>query len=366
MNGRLLSLDAYRGGIIIAMVLVNCPGGDINYKMLTHAEWNGWTFTDLIAPGFLWVIGISMVFALQRRMKEVSNRREIFKHILFRSFLIFIIGIVLQLIDTYDHPDMYSTFKYMDILQRIAISYLIAATLYVTTGIRGHAVWAFAGPLIYWILLLSIPVPGIGAGRLDPVGNAASYIDFLLLGQHGGNPHSLLSLLTSTATISFGVLTGYLLKLDFSNRKKTVWILLVGVGLVLLGEIAGQWIPLNRRLWTPSFVFLTAGISTITFCAFFWLIEVTHYRKWTTPFVVFGLNPILIFSFSELGRILANKKGVTLEDGRWHSLWDCVYRMLFLKIADPVNASLLFSLTYVFIFLIFGYVMYRKGWIVKI
>jgi predicted acyltransferase len=299
-------------------------------------------------------------------MESSCNYAQVYIHILRRSLIIFFIGFALTIIEFYDSHYAWSTFKYMGVLQRIGVSYLLAAALFVSKGVRGHAIWIFVGPLIYWLLLLFVSVPGFGAGNLEPAGNAASYIDVALLGQHGGNPHSLLSLLTTTATISFGVLTGHQLKMDNLGRNTTMWMLLIGVGLVLMGEIAGQWLPVNRRLWTPSFVLLTAGVSTLTFCAFFWIIEVVNFRKWTKPFVVFGRNPILIFSFSEFGRIVAGKGGITLADGHWISYWDYAYRMSFLKIASPINASLLFSITYVFIFFILGNVLYRKACFVHI
>ena len=366
-KSRLLSLDAFRGAVIMSMVLVNSPGdGYVRYRMLTHAAWNGWTFTDLIAPAFLWIIGLSMIFSLQKRMDKGSELSGLIVHIFRRSLIIFFIGVALNLFEIYGSPDKWLVIQYMGVLQRIGASYLFAAMLFVTAGIRGHVVWVFAGPVIYSLLLLLVPVPGVGAGMLNPVGNAASYIDDLILGQHGGAPHTLLTLLDTTATISFGVLSGYLLKVATSFQKKTLWLLAAGVGLVLMGEIVGQWMPINRRLWTPSFVLLTSGISTVTFCFFFWVVEVAQYRKWTKPFVIYGLNPILIFIFPEIGRILANKKGVTLEDGNWLSLWDYTYRMLFLKVADPINASLLFSVTCVLITFVFAHALYRKGWVIKI
>ena len=364
---RLLSLDAFRGAVIIAMILANAPGdGYVRYGMLTHAVWNGWTFVDLIAPAFLWIIGLAMVFSFQRRMEEGTNLSRLSLHIFRRSLIIFLIGIVLNLCEIYQSPDKWSIIKYMGVLQRIGISYLFTAMLFIIAGIRGHVVWVIAGPLIYTLLILFVPVPGAGTGVLEPVGNAASYIDDLILGQHGGLPHTLLSLFDSTTTMSFGVLVGYLLKIETSLQKKTFWLLASGAGLILLSELTNQWMPINRRLWTPSFVFLTAGISTITFCALYWLVEIAGYRKWTKPLVVFGLNPIIIIFFSELIRLLASKKGVVMEDGSWLSLWDYAYRMLFMRIADPANASLLFSMTCVLIFYVFSRVLYSRGWVIKI
>ena len=179
MNRRLQSLDALRGIIIIYMVLVNCPGDEwLRYSILTHAVWDGWTISDLVAPGFLWVMGLSLPFALHRRMALSGKSREIFIYILRRSLIIFLIGMALNFILIYDSPDKWSIIEFTGILQRIGISYLIAAMLFVTTGIRGHMIWIIAGPLLYWVLATSISVPGFGTGRFDPEGNVASYIDF--------------------------------------------------------------------------------------------------------------------------------------------------------------------------------------------
>ena len=364
---RLYSLDASRGLLIVHMVMGNSPGNwKFTYPVLTHLAWNGLSVADVVPAGFLWLMGVCMPFVLQRRLDHVNRSGNIYVYILRRSAIIFLIGFALNVVEGLGSPTLWTDIKILGVLQRIGLSYLIAALLFVTTGLRGHVVWIFTGQLVYWLISSFIAVPGFGAGNLSQEGNAAAYIDFLLLGRHGGNPHSLLSLLTATVTISYGILTGFMLRSVSSGQRRLLLLFLVGAALLSLGEFAGQWMPINRRLWTPSFVTATAGMLTMLICTFHMFIDVLNYRKWAMPLVVFGLNPLFIFSFSELGRLLTSKKGVTLADGRWFSLWDYIYRMFFLRLASPLNASLLQSTAYAFVFFLLATAMYRKGLFIKI
>ena len=367
LERRLLSLDIFRGCIIVAMLLVNNPGENgTSYRMLTHAAWNGYTFADVIAPGFLWVIGISMVFALRRRLIRGEKKYRIFINIIRRSVVIYFLGMAINLLLVYDQENIWSTLNYSGVLQRIAAAYLISGTIYLVAGLKGQIIWILTGCTLYWFLINTISVPGFGNGDLNLEGNVAFYLDNLILGDHSEPGHSIMSLLTSTATISIGVLTGAVLNTKLDERKKCWLLLAISLSLLLTGEVLGLWIPINRRLWTPSFTLLTAGLNTMAFTAIFWLVEVKEYKAWGKFFVIFGLNPIIIFVLSEALRIMAGKKGIVTSNGHWISLWHWVYQAIFLNIASPMNASLMFAVTYVLIFSLLAFVMKQRGWIVKV
>src|SRR5262245_19283500 len=213
---RLLSLDVFRGVTIAAMVLVNNPGTwSAVYWPLGHAEWHGWTPTDLIFPFFLFIVGVSITLALGRRQTAGDPRGTLTRRALRRSAIIFALGLTLNTVSTLGYGDGLDTVRIMGVLQRIALCYLAAALLYLWSDWRTQAGVAAALLLGYWGLLALVPVPGFGAGDLDKVGSLTAWLDRLILGQHiwGGSkvydPEGLLSTLPSIATTLAGVLGGH-------------------------------------------------------------------------------------------------------------------------------------------------------------
>ena len=142
--------------------------------------------------------------------------------------------------------------------------------------------------------------------------------------------------------------------------------MIVGLCLIAVGEVLGRWIPINRRLWTPSFTYLMGGMLMITLGIFYWVIDVKEKRKWVGPFSILGANAIVAFTFSEIGRILLQKVGFSQENGQWLSIWESIYKSFFLKIANPIQASFLFAFTYVMVFFLISYLMYRKNLMIRI
>jgi len=298
-SDRLLSLDAFRGITIAGMLLVN-NSGYYTYEQLDHAYWNGLTFADIIAPFFIWIIGVAMVFSLNKRLEQGIDRKTLLLQILRRSVFLFVIGIVLYNFPSYD----LSSIRVTGVLQRIAICYLIGGSIYLYTKFKGQAIWIVGLVLGYWLVITYLPVPGVGMGTLEKENNIAGYVDSLLLKGHlftsHWDPDGILSTVSSVATVLFGVITGQLLMSKNSQTQKTIIVFLGGIGLCCAGLILNNWVPINKTLWTGSFVFFTAGLALMIFSVFYFLIDVRKHKKWFTPLVIYGVNPIIIYFLSTI------------------------------------------------------------------
>ncbi len=219
---RLISLDVFRGATMALMVLVNDPGdGAHAYAPLQHSDWNGWTLTDTVFPSFLWIVGVAITLSLGKRLAAGVPRSRLFAQAFRRAAILYVLGLIV-----YAYPLNLSTQRLLGVLQRIAICYLIAAAIYLTTGIRGQIVWIVSLLAVYWILMTLVPVPGYGAGDLAVGHNFSNYIDSIVLGAHNyqwtktWDPEGLVSTLPSIATALFGIMAGHILRLrrDLSER----------------------------------------------------------------------------------------------------------------------------------------------------
>lgn len=356
-TGRLLSLDVFRGITMAAMVLVNNPGGPGAYAPLHHAAWNGWTFTDTIFPSFLWMVGVALTLSFARRCADGANRGRLLLHALRRSAILYAIGVFIYL---YPHFD-FATMRVLGVLQRIAICYLIAAAVYLFTGVRGQIACILIVIATYWVLMTRYPVPGYGPGHLDLAGNFAHYVDRIVLGGHnyGGrtwDPEGIVSTLPAIATALFGVLTGTILRARRSLAENTSAVLAFGVALLTAGAVMNTWMPINKQLWTPSFAVFMAGISTLAFGVCLWAFDVRGYRgPWTRAFVIFGQNAIAIYVFSEL-------LDPTLEIThiRPHIMAD------FSAFLSQANASLAWALLNVLASFILAWYLNRRHWLIRL
>ncbi|NNM04539.1 MAG: hypothetical protein HKO65_05500 [Gemmatimonadetes bacterium] len=225
-----------------------------------------------------------------------------------------------------------------------------------------------AGLLLgYWALMTLAPVPGYGAGDLSPDGNLAAYLDRLILGGSlwagTWDPEGLLSTLPAIATTLLGIFTGEWLQSDRSNPVKLAG--LVGTGLlgVVSGLLWGLVFPINKALWTSSYVLFTAGAGLLLLSVFFWIMEEVEYRAWAKPFVVYGMNAIAVFVASGL---VAKQMGLIRVGSEGESLKVWVYENLFVSWAGPLNGSLAFALTYVMIWLAIMWILYRRRIFIKI
>ncbi len=362
---RLVSLDAFRGLAIAAMILVNNPGTWANiYPPLAHAEWHGWTPTDLIFPFFLFIVGVSMTFSFAKRLEE-GDRSHLYRQIFRRSAIIYGLGLLLSAFPDFDLGNL----RYVGVLPRIAVVYL-ATSLIVLNLSRRAQVWVFVGLLVsYWGVMKWVPVPGFGAGDLTPEGNLSGWIDSVLLPgrlyQGTWDPEGLLSTFPAIATALSGVFTGYWLR-SGRDRVQIARGLAVAGGLAMAaGLVWGLWFPINKNLWTSSYVLFSSGAALACLALCYWLIDVRGHGKWAPPAVVFGVNAIAVFMLSGLvARLMirihvpADPDPITLK--QW------LYETLFASWASPTNASLAFALTYLLLWWALMALLYRRKIFIKI
>ncbi len=307
-QGRVMSIDALRGfdmfwilrgeAMFIAFfgMYQNPVAGEI-VRQLRHSKWTGFTFYDLIAPLFLFVIGLSMPFSISKRLERGEDRGDLWKHIIRRTIVLFLLGLVFNNILDFN----FTEFRPMGVLQRIALCYAIAAAIVMTHTIRGQILWTVGLLLFDWAVMTLVPVPGVGAGILTPEGNLAGYIDRLILpGKlccYGfGDNEGLLSTLSCTTAVTFGALCGHYLRISqHTPQRKTLMFLSAGVILLLIGELWNLVYPINRLLWSASYMVYSVGWSLLIFAVFYWIIDVKGWRKWSFPFMIIGMNAITIY-----------------------------------------------------------------------
>jgi len=364
---RVVSLDAFRGATMALMVLVNTPGdyGHV-YAPLEHSQWNGWTPTDVVFPSFMWIIGVAMTIALTRRLAAGVSRSRIFSQACRRAATLYVLGLVVYAYPNFD----LSTQRLFGVLQRIAICYLIATAIYLTTNIRGQIIWILSLLGGYWLLMTLVPVPGYGAGRLDVEGNFAHYIDRIVLGAHNyaytktWDPEGIVSTLPAIATVLFGVMAGHILRIERTLTQRVAWLFAAGVLLLAVGQVCNIWLPINKKLWTSSFSLFMAGLDFVIFAAMVWLVDVRGYKRFTKPLVIMGMNAITVYMVSELLDQVLNAIHVT--SGGQSVTLHAWLGGLFGAVASPYNASLLFAIAYTLLMYLVAYVMYRRGWFVRV
>lgn len=372
--GRLLSLDAFRGLTVAGMILVNNPGdwGHV-YAPLLHAHWNGWTPTDLIFPFFLFIVGVSITYALGRE-KGVKEEGEVVGKIVRRSLVLFGLGLFLNLFPRFD----FATFRIPGVLQRIALVYGVCSLIFLKTDTR-QQIWIMLGALVsYWLLMTVVPVPGVGYPNLEPETNLGAWLDRTLMGDHlyratrVWDPEGLLSTLPAIGNGLLGILTGTWLRSDRPPTEKVAWLFTAGILTWFGGEIWNLFFPYNKALWTSSYVLLTSGLAMIGLALCYWLIDVQGqkrpvFRRWATPFVAFGVNAITVFFLSGLiPRILSIIK-VSRADGTEQGAREWMYQTGIVPFfSSPYNASLAGALTFLAIWFGILYWMYRKQIIIKV
>jgi predicted acyltransferase len=359
---RLRSLDAFRGLAIAGMILVNNPGSwSYVYPPLDHAPWHGWTPTDLVFPLFLVAVGVSLTFSFGRRLREGATRTGLFRKIVTRSLFLTLIGVALNFIPSFD----VHTLRYSGVLQRIGLVYFVAASLYLVLAPRALAVLGAALLVGYWLAMTLVPVPGYGPGVLEPIGNLAQYIDSHLLAGHmwkaDWDPEGFLSTVPAVVSCLMGIHAGLTLQRAEAPEARTARLALSGFGALVLGWLWSFWFPINKSLWTSSYVLFTGGLALLILAILYWWIDIRRRRAWSTPLCVFGVNALLAFVLSGLlARLLiAWKIGDTSARG-----W--IYEHWFASWAGPLNGSLVFALAYVVLWYLVLLVLDKRGWYVKL
>lgn len=366
-SGRLLSLDIFRGMTIAGMILVNTPGnwGAI-YGPLEHAEWNGWTPTDLIFPFFLFIVGVAMTFSFGRTLASGITRQRAFGRAARRAAVIVLLGLVLGSFPWIGYN--YAHIRFPGVLQRIGVAFLLATPVYLWAGRRGRVGVTVSLLLGYWAAVMLIPVPGVGAGVLEPGKDLGAWIDRAIFGtQHlwkqsrTWDPEGLLSTFPAVATVLLGSFAGEWLRSERSGGAKTRGLVAAGVVGVAVGLAWQPFFPINKSLWTSSYVVFTAGMALLLLALCYWLADVREYRRWGRPFEVFGVNAIAVFFLSNLVEIIINRVRVgDMPLKRWLNV------TLLNPYLSPRNASLAFATGVVLFWLAVMWVFYRKKIFIKV
>ena len=359
---RVLSLDTMRGFTIAAMILVNFPGSEeYVFPTLQHTKWNGLTFTDLIAPVFLFIVGVSITFAYSRRLEENSLKTELYRKIIIRSLKIFAVGMFLNLLPNFDFPNL----RYTGTLHRIAIVFLCCAMLFLNTNWK-QQVYIGAGILIlYWLAMTLIPTPGMGKVMLEPGNNLAAWIDQQYLPgkmwQGNWDPEGILSTFPSIVSGISGMLAGRLLLSELSPNEKVNYLTTTGLFLAAAGYFWGLTFPVNENLWTSSFVLVTSGFASMLLGALYFLMDILDKKRGTKAGVIFGANAIAVYVLADILALLfyiSSFGGKTLNQHFVDNLISTGF--------DPVLASLMYALLFVLINFIPAYMLYRKRIFIKL
>src|SRR5271170_4232723 len=377
---RLLSLDFLRGLTIAFMILVNNNGSEhLAYWPLKHSAWNGFTPTDLVFPTFLFLVGVAIVFSTAARLAQGASKQTIFLHTVRRTVILYLLGL---LVNSFPYFNLH-TMRFYGVLPRIAICYFVMATLYlISPGWRDKAALLVAALIGYWLLMRFIPVPGYGLpGRdvplLDHDGNLTAWIDRQIfsaphLYERTRDPEGLLSTIPALGTALIGMLTGLWLRTSHSLAEKARGIAIAGISGVLLGGLWNFWFPLNKKLWTSSFVLFAAGLGLLLLALSIWIVDLRGARENSVdpakrtrsfmPLLVFGMNAISAYILSELlSSVLSN---IHVAPGVDVTQW--AYRSILHVIPDAAFASLLYSLAFVAVCWVPMYVLYRRRIFLKI
>nr|WP_315156604.1 DUF5009 domain-containing protein [uncultured Flavobacterium sp.] len=399
---RLISLDVFRGLTILLMTIVNNPGSWATiYPPLQHAEWHGCTPTDLVFPFFIFIMGAAISFAMPAKTYDSTTFNKIFTRSLrmvclgiffnfFSSIQLFgldgiplmigrllitaLVGyalmgnfdaklktylavsiFIIYMILAYSGIETYQSVRLPGVLQRIGIVYFIASLLYLKTTQRTQLLTAIGILLGYWAIMTLIPAPGFEITNLERGTNLAAWADNILLKGHmwesskTWDPEGILSTIPAIATGIIGLLIGQLLNSNLLKTEKAKRMFLIGVILIVLGQIWNIIFPINKALWTSSYVLYTAGLATLTLSVLYYLIDIADYKKGIKLFQIWGVNPMIVFFLSQIVPqsmamvSLPNPKNPTEQI----NLWDCLYTFKVLPFFDnPMTASLTFALLY--------------------
>jgi len=396
---RLLALDAFRGLTVAGMLLVNDPGswGHI-FPPLEHAAWNGWTPTDLIFPFFLFIVGITTSLSISARRARGDTDGDVVHQILRRGAIIIVLGLLVSWFPFFTWGSMAGvadpsiTDRIRDrllhvrgpgILQRIGLVYIVVALIALRTSVRTQLICA-AGILVgYWALLTLVPVPDSGKpgwAVLDqPPATLAAWIDRLMLdwsawgwGNHSWaltktwDPEGPLSTVPAIATTLLGAVAGRWIAGPRPLADRLAGLLSAGAIAAAAGCAWGWIFPINKNLWTSSFVLLTAGLGALTLGVCIWLIDGLGTRRWATPLVIFGVNPIVAFVGSDvMARLIYSVVTVPSATGPV-PLETVIYRSGFASWLDPRIASLAFAISFVLLWLAVLTVLYKRHIFVKV
>jgi predicted acyltransferase len=374
---RMLALDVFRGMTVAGMLLVNDPGTwSAIYPPLEHAPWNGWTPTDLIFPFFLFIAGVTTHLSLTARRAAGAGDPELMRQIIRRGALIVLFGLVVAAFPFYP-VTRFTHIRIPGVLQRIGIAYMCAALLTLRTTLKQQVLILVALLYGYWFAMTLLPVPGamggIGANLLnDPSRTLAAWTDRFLLGGHlwinsvTWDPEGPLSTIPAIGTAMLGVMAGRWLSQRRPLDERLNGLFAVGALGMVVGLVWHWSFPINKSLWTSSYVVFTAGMACVAIATISWITDVRGRTKWTRPFVIYGTNPIIAFMGSGMmARLIYTLWKVDFQ-GKPTPVESVVYQTVFASWLEPRNASLAFACTFVLFWFVILWALWRKNIIFKV
>ncbi|OSO93310.1 DUF5009 domain-containing protein [Cylindrospermopsis raciborskii CENA303] len=374
---RLISLDVFRGLTIAMMIIANMAGvvPDV-YPFLSHALWNGCTPTDLVYPFFLFIVGVAMSFSLSKYSLESKLDKFVYFNLCRRAVILFTLGLLLngfwnQGVGSFDLQSL----RVMGVLQRISLAYLVASLIVLKFPEKTQ--WALAGILLifYWLTMMYIPVPDYGAGMLTREGNFGAFIDRLIIAKphlyagdgfnFRGDPEGLFSTIPAIVNVLFGYFAGQWMRKSTINSHTSMDLVLWGLCSLVVGMIWDGLFPINKKLWTSSYVLFSTGWGLVFLAACYDLIEVRKIKRWSKGFEIIGLNAIALFVAS----VFLIKVTVKLKIGEGEnaiSVYNWIYRNLFASWVGNTNGSFLFALATLLLWYGLAFFMYRQRWFIKV
>ncbi len=376
-SNRLVSLDVFRGITILGMIMVNNPGTwSAMYGPLRHADWHGWTPTDLIFPFFLFIVGVAIVYANAGKLSKGISKSELVTSAGKRSLILFGLGLFMAAYPVFTFDPEFGfragldKLRIMGVLQRIAVCYFAATIIFLYFKPRAMFIWLFSFVVVYWLAMTFIPVPVHGAGLFDDkINNLAAYIDRAVLGEHmwvgtgrQWDPEGFLSTFPAISTTLIGVWAGLILRnKEYDETRKVAELMIVGSLLIVLGYVWDWHFPINKGIWSSSYAVFTGGQGMVGLALCYWFVDVKGQKSWTQPFVVYGVNAITVFVMSGLiARTLGIFQVGDVSVQRW------IFLTFFDSWLSTINASLVYSLVWVFAWYLILHLMYRKNIILKV
>lgn len=392
---RVLSVDVLRGITIAFMILVNDAGDSRHvYTQLEHAAWNGWTLTDLVFPTFLFIVGISIILSTHSRLQRGASRRDLALHTVRRAVTIFVVAMLINLVPFFQ----FSHLRIYGVLSRIALCYLIAGLICLKTQ-KAQTLLAITAVLLvsYWLIMRFIPVPGFGVPTrdiplLDPDRNLAAWLDRGIMGffqrtLHTGrlyevtrDPEGLLSTIPAIGTTLLGAVSAIWLRRaggkspSITQGQCTLGLFLAGLTGIASGLLWNIWFPINKKLWTSSYVLFAAGCALVGLAACYWLIDIKKFQETkpgkvlTWPWLVFGSNAIVAYvvaAIVEKTLFIIHLAGTT-PDGRPLTGWGWVYWHIFASHGSTDNTSAIFAIAFVLVCFIPNWILWQKKIFVKL
>lgn len=358
---RLLALDIFRGFTIIAMIIVNYPGNwDHVFPPLLHKSWHGITPTDLIFPFFLFIVGVSIFYAYSTKISEGVSKTSLYKKIVFRSFKIFALGIFLNLYPSFDFTEL----RIAGVLQRIAIVFLLCSILFLNSSWKLQMIKFIAILIFYCVVMMLLPTPGYDKAMLEPGINMAAWLDTKFLPgamwEGSWDPEGILSTLSACSTTIYGMLVGRFINFNLT-LEKILQMIIYGFGLCVIGVLWHYYFPINKPIWSSSYVLVTSGLATIVLGICLYYYDCKKNRNWSYPFTVFGTNAIAAYTLAGILAIFfydINIGDKSLNNHFFNGLTSINFK--------PEIASLLYAIFYVNVIFVLVNILYKKKIFIKL